>query len=86
MERSTDEAVARCVQETYAKHAKNAASTKEKSEWTVLAGIVLLKEDSELETVAIGAGTQCVGLTRVKQAAPGNFILFKHTLIKQAFC
>ena len=68
----SDEDVARNVQEAYAKHAKNAASTKEKSEWTVLAGIVLLKERGELETVSFGAGTQCVGLARIKQAAPGT--------------
>jgi len=66
----TDEDVAGNVQEAYAKHAKNAVSTKEKSEWTVLAGIVLLKESGELETVALGAGTQCVGFSRIKEAAP----------------
>jgi hypothetical protein len=59
------EHVARLVQEMHAKVAKNVRTTAERAEWTVLAGIVLeypAELRKEPECVALGTGTQCVGL------------------------
>lgn len=54
------ENVARLVQEKFRKVSRHIRVTKERAEWTVLAGIVISSAEGT-KCVALGAGTQCVG-------------------------
>ena len=53
--------VARLVQEKFTAVSKHIKITKERAEWTVLAGIVI-SHNEENRCIALGSGTQCVDI------------------------
>lgn len=80
------ENVAQVVQQIFAMRSSNVKCTKEKYEWTVLAGLVLEK-DNKFECVSFATGTRAVPDQRVDNLNPGCALADCHAevLCRRAF-